>query len=161
MTEEKTEKVEKPVEKKDEITKEQIEALKKEIEEKESKTLEGVKRDITNAVKDDLAKEEQYKQLLKQNEELNKKIEEQQKVEQDKLEQIKKDFEQKLDDIKNEKQSVQTNENPFSIKTEDGEIKNYPVDINNPEVTKEIELESQKAFIEKYGLNESFGRPRV
>lgn len=136
------------------VTKEEIEKLQKEIQAKESVTLDQAKKELAETVKKEIKQEQDLEKIKEANEQLQKKLEEQQKESEEKLKKIQEDLSAKMDDLANSQKSVKTNENPFE-KTEETSGVNY----RDPKIIENIEEESRRAFIEKYGLDQSFGRP--
>jgi uncharacterized protein (DUF885 family) len=142
----------------EQITKEEVAKLHAEIQAKESQTLDGVKKDVAEAVKKDLKQEQDFENMRKQNEDLQKALEEQQKATEAKLAEVQKEMASKIEDIATSQKSVRSNNNPFEAK--EGDDSDMPVNIHDPAIQKEIEEESRRAFIEKYKVDSSFGSPQ-
>lgn len=144
--------------KQEEISADEVKKLHDEIKAKETQTIEGVKRDVADAVKKEIKQEHDMEAIKKSNEDLQRALEKQQKDAEERLKKMQEEMSAKIEDINTAQKSVRTNQNPFA--GQDGDDSGpLPVDVNNPDVVKEVEEASRQAFVEKYGVDINFGRP--
>jgi DNA repair exonuclease SbcCD ATPase subunit len=140
----------------DSINKDELDRLSKEIEQKERQTLDSVKRDVTESVKRELKQEELLRKISEDNAKMQDELKKQRESEEQRIAKLQEEFRQQIEDVKSMRQSVKTNDNPFGKTEGDNKV---PFDINDNKTLDQIETESQKAFVEKYGLGETFGNP--
>jgi hypothetical protein len=137
----------------------EVKKLHAEIQAKETQTIEGVKRDVAEAVKKEIRQENDLESIKKSNEELQEALAAQAKAAEESLKKMQDDFNSKIEDINTAQKSIRTNQNPFEGSKDSDTPNKLPFDVNDRETMRGIEEESRKAFVEKYGVDQSFGRP--
>lgn len=113
------------------------------------------KQRMEKEIREKIAAEEKAKQLEEQNKRMITEMEALKKAQEEQSLKLKEEFSRQLEEFKNQKQSVQSNNNPFNAPA----TQSQGVNMKDPKVLDMIEERSLIEFRKKYNLPEDFGSP--